>query len=139
MFIRAHAKSLKKAKQKLKELTSRSQGRNVRVVMYKVKVFIRGWLGYFYIASMRNTMKSWDEWLRRRFRMYIWKQWKLPRTRIKNLMKLGLPDWRAREAAYSRKAYWRCAKHASVNMAISSKRLAQAGYYSILDRYESLH
>ena len=54
-------------------------------------------------------------------------------------VKLGLPDWRAREAAYSRKAYWRCAKHASVNMAISSKRLAQAGYYSILDRYESLH
>lgn len=139
VFIRAHAKSLKKAKQKLKELTSRSQGRNVRVVMYKVKVFIRGWLGYFTIASMRNTMKSWDEWLRRRFRMYIWKQWKLPRTRMKNLMKLGLPKWRACEVAYSRKAYWRCAKHASVNMAISSKRLAQAGYYSILDRYESLH
>ena len=42
-FIRAHAKSLKKAKQKLKELTSRSQGRNVRKVMYNVKVFIRGW------------------------------------------------------------------------------------------------
>ena len=129
VFIRAHAKSLKKAKQKLKELISRSQGRNVRVVMYKVKVFIRGWLGYFYIASMRNTMKSWDEWLRRRFRMYIWKQWKLPRTRVKNLMKLGLSEWRACEVAYSRKAYWRCAKHSSVNTAISSKRLAQAGYY----------
>ena len=139
MFIRAHAKSLKKAKQKLKELTSRSQGRNVRKVMYNVKVFIRGWLGYFGIASMRNTMKSWDEWLRRRFRMYIWKQWKLPRTRVKNLMKLGLPEWRACEVAFSRKSYWRSAAHASVQMAISSKRLAQAGYYSILDRYESLH
>ena len=139
VFIRAHAKSLKKAKQKLKELTSRSQGRNVRVIMYKVKVFIRGWLGYFYIASMRNTMKSWDEWLRRRFRMYIWKQWKKPRTRMRNLMKLGVPDWRACAVAYSRKAYWRCAKHACVNEAISSKRLAQVGYYSILDRYESLH
>ena len=54
-------------------------------------------------------------------------------------MKLGLPEWRACEVAYSRKAYWRCAKHASVNTAISSKRLAQAGYYNILDRYESLH
>ena len=139
VFIRAHAKSLKKAKQKLKELTSRSQGRNVRAVMDKVKVFIRGWLGYFYTASMRNTMKSWDEWLRRRIRMYIWKQWKMPGTREKNLMKLGLPGWRAREVAYSRKAYWRSARHASVQTAISNKRLAQAGYYSILDRYESLH
>ena len=44
-FIRAHAKSLKKAKQKLKELTSRSQGRNVRKVMQNVKIYIRGWLG----------------------------------------------------------------------------------------------
>ena len=139
VFIRAHAKSLKIAKQKLKELTSRRHGRNVRVVMNKVKVFIRGWLGYFSIASMRTTMQRWDEWLRRRFRMYIWKQWKLPETRVKNLVKLGLPDWRACEVAYSRKAYWRCAKHASVNIAISSKRLVQAGYYSILDRYESLH
>ena len=36
IYIRAHTKSLKKAKAKLKELTSRSQGRNVRVVMQMV-------------------------------------------------------------------------------------------------------
>jgi len=83
VYIRAHAKSLKKAKAKLKELTSRSQGRNVRAVMQKVKVYIRGWLGYFGIASMRSTMRNWDEWLRRRFRCYIWKQWKNPKTRVK--------------------------------------------------------
>ena len=139
IYIRAHAKSLKKAKAKLKELTSRSQGRNVRKVMENVKVYIRGWLGYFGIASMKTTMQEWDAWLRRRFRMYIWKQWKKPRTRVENLMKLGLPKWRACEAAYSRKAYWRTARHPSVQWAISNKRLAQAGYYSILDRYESLH
>ena len=73
VFIRVHAKSLRKAKQKLKELTSRSQGRNVRKVMDNVKVFIRGWLGYFGIASMKTTMQEWDGWLRRRIRMYIWK------------------------------------------------------------------
>ena len=139
VYIRVHAKSLKKAKHKLKELTSRSQGRNVRKVMENVKVFIRGWLGYFGIASMKITMQEWDGWLRRRLRMYIWKQWKTPRTRVENLRKLGLPEWRACEVAYSRKSYWRCAKHASVNMAITSKRLAQAGYFSLSDRYESLH
>ena len=139
IYIRAHAKSLKKAKQKLKELTSRSQGRNVRVVMENVKKFIRGWLGYFGVASMKTTMQSWDGWLRRRFRMYIWKQWKLPQTRVKNLMRLGLPEWRACEVAYSRKAHWKCAHHASVQWAISNERLIQAGYYSILGRYESLH
>ena len=137
VYVRAHAKSLKRAKDKLRELTSRSQGRNVRKVMENVKVFIRGWLGYFGIAEMRNAMRGWDEWLRRRFRCYIWKQWKKPRTRQKALMRLGLEEWKACELAYSRKAYWRIAK--ALNSAISKERLAQAGYYSILDRYKSVH
>ena len=38
IYIRAHTKSLKKAKAKLKELTSRSQGRNVRVVMLMIGI-----------------------------------------------------------------------------------------------------
>ena len=139
VYVRAHAKSLKKAKDKLRELTSRSQGRNVRAVMENVKVYIRGWLGYFGIADMRKTMKEWDEWMRRRFRCYIWKQWKLPRTRMENLKKLGIAEWRAAEVSYSRKGYWRSAHHAAVQKAISNERLVQAGYYSILDRYESVH
>lgn len=139
VHIRAHAKSLKKAKQKLRELTSRSQGRNVRVVMKRVKIFIQGWLGYFGIADMKSTMKSWDKWLRSRIRCYIWKQWKKLKTRMNNLKKLGIEEWRAAEVVYSRKSYWRSAHHAAVQKAISNKRLARAGYYSILDRYESIH
>ena len=50
-YIRAHANSLKKAKARLKELTFRSQGRNVRKVMENVKAYIRGWLGDFGIAN----------------------------------------------------------------------------------------
>jgi len=138
IFIRVHAKSLKKAKQKLKELTSRSQGRNVRTVMYKVKVYARGWLGYFGIASMKNTLKSWDEWLRRRFRMYIWKQWKVPKARIRNLIKLGISRYYAHKWGYV-KAYWRVAGSPVLTSSITNERLAQAGYFSLSDRYESLH
>ena len=138
IFIRVHAKSLKKAKQKLKELTSRSQGRNVRVVMHKVKVYARGWLGYFRIASMKNTLKSWDEWLRRRFRMYIWKQWKVPKARIRNLMKLGIPRYYAHKWGYV-KGYWRVAGSPVLTRSITNERLARAGYYRLSDRYESLH
>lgn len=137
-YIRAHEKYRKKAKAKLKELTFRSQGRNVRMVIQRVNAYTRGWIGYFGIAHMKAPLQEWDGWLRRRLRMYIWKQWKKPRTRKENLMKLGLSEWRACEVAYSRKAYWRAAKYAGVQTAISNKRLAQAGYESILDRYESL-
>ena len=109
-----------------------SQGRNVRVVMQNVKVYIRGWLGYFGIASMKATMQRWDEWLRRRFRSYIWKQWKLPRTRVKNLVKLGMPQWQAYRNGSSRKGYWAIAGSGILARTITNERLVQAGYYSIL-------
>lgn len=139
VYIRAHAKSLKKAKAKLKELTSRSQGRNVRKVMERVKTYIQGWLGYFGIASMKTMMQEWDAWLRRRFRMYIWKQWKKPKTRVMNLIKLGMPQWQAHRNGNSRKGYWAVAGSGILTHTITNKRLARAGYYSILDWYESLH
>lgn len=138
-FIRAHAKSLKKAKQKLKGLTSRNQGRNVRVVIQRVNSFTRGWLGYFGIASMKNTMSEWDGWIRRRLRMYIWKQWRKPRTRVRNLVKLGMPEWQAYRNGNSRKGYWAISGSGILHHTITNKRLEQAGYESILNRFESLH
>ena len=139
IFIRAHYKSLKKAKEKLKLLTKRNRGRNVRAVMREVKVFIRGWLGYFHVADMKRTMQSWDEWLRRRFRMYIWKQWKKPKTKVANLRKLGVPADKAFQWGNSRRGYWRIAGSPVLHRSITNERLAAAGYFSILGCYESLH
>lgn len=137
-FIRAHAKSLKKAKQKLKELTSRSQGRNVRAVMKKIQIYMTGWLAYFGIARMKNTIAEWNGWLRRRIRMYIWKQWKKPKTRVQNLIKLGMEPWLAYRNGNTRKGYWAVAGSGILNTTITDKRLAQAGYFDILAKYESL-
>lgn len=106
IYIRVHPKSLAKAKKKLKELTGRSQGKNVRQVMEKVKVYIRGWLNHFYVADMRRNLQKWNEWLRRRFRMYIWKQWKMPRTKVQNLRKLGVPEGQAYQWGNTRLGYW---------------------------------
>lgn len=138
-YIRAHAKSLQKAKTKLRELTSRSQGRNVRVVMTKVREYIIGWLSHYGIASMRTTMREWNEWLRRRLRMYIWKQWKLPRTRVQNLIKLGMEPWKAYRNGNTRKGYWAVAGSGILTLTITNERLAQAGYLDILAKYESMH
>jgi len=139
IYVRAHAKTLKKAKETLRELTSRSQGRNVRTVMDNVKKYIRGWLGYYGIARMKNTMREWDKWLRRRFRMYIWKQWKKRGTKVQNLMKLGMPAWQAHRNGNSRKSYWAVAGSGILTHTITNERLVRAGYYSILYAYESVH
>ena len=138
-YVRVHTKSMKKAKQKLKELTSRSQGRSVRTVMYNVKVFMQGWLGYYAIADMKNTMDDWNGWLRRRLRMYIWKQWKKPRTRVANLKKLGMDEWKAYRNGNTRKGYWAVAGSGILTHTITNERLAQAGYFDIARKYKSLH
>ena len=128
IYIRAHRKSLAKAKRKLKELTRRNQGFNVRMVMQKVKVFIRGWLGYYDTADMKRILQSWNEWLRRRFRCYIWKQWKKPRTKVVNLRKLGIPADKAYQWGNTRLGCWRIAGSAILQRSITNEKLAQAGY-----------
>ena len=107
--------------------------------MYNVKVFMQGWLGYYAIADMKNTMDDWNGWLRRRLRMYIWKQWKKPKTRVKNLMKLGMEDWKAYRNGNTRKGYWTVAGSGILTHTITNERLAQAGYFDIARKYKSLH
>lgn len=138
VYIQVHRNSLQKAKQKLRELTSRSQGRNVRMVMAKVKEFIRGWIGYFYIADMKRILQSWDRWLRRRIRMYIWKQWKKPKTRVQNLKRLGIPAWQAHQWGNTRLGYWRVAGSAILGRSITNEKLALAGYYDFPAQYEQI-
>ena len=132
-------KSLAKAKEKRKLLTKRNRGRNVRAVMQEVKVFVCGWIGYFRVADMKRTLMPWDEWLRRRFRMYIWKQWKTPKTKVANLRKLGIPADQAYQRGNSRLGYWRIDGSPVLKCSITSERLAAAGYFGILSYYESLH
>lgn len=138
IYIRAHRDSLVKAKRKLKELTRRSQGKNVRVVMENVKSFIRGWLGYYQVADIKRMLISWNEWLRRRFRMYIWKQWKKPRTRVMNLKKLGISEWQAYQWGNTRLGYWRIAGSAVLSRSITNEKLVKAGYYDFPAHYEQL-
>ena len=106
--------------------------------MEKVKVYIRGWLGYFHIADMKRIAVDWDSWLRRRFRMYIWKQWKLPKTRVQNLRKLGIPEGQAYQWGNTRLGYWRIAGSAVLSRSITNEKLVRAGYYDIQARYELL-
>ena len=138
LFIRAHQKSVLKAKNKLRELTRRNRGRNVRQVMAEVKRYMQGWLNYYALASMKNTMAEWNGWLRRRIRMYIWKQWKKPNTKFRNLLKLGIPEKYAFMTAYSRRRYWFVAGTTSVGRAISNERLASAGFFDLSLAYESI-
>lgn len=139
VFIRVHPKSYMKFKDKLRVLTSRSRCGSIVKAMKRIEISARGWLNYFGIADMKNNIENLNGWLYRRIRMCIWKQWKLPRTRKRKLVGLGLPEWAACKGAYSRKSYWRTAHTPSIQWALSKERLIHWGFYDLAIAYQSMH
>ena len=131
--FRVHPKSVKKMKDKIKELTDRNKGISnaKREEMYQQ--YVRGWVNYFKLADMKNLLKATDEWARRRIRAVYWKQWKKIKTKYLMLKALGMEHWRAKELACSRKGYWRMAQ--VLNQIFSNKIIAKLGYTSMLDYY----
>ncbi|MBE3036353.1 MAG: group II intron reverse transcriptase/maturase [Candidatus Atribacteria bacterium] len=137
--IRVHPKSVKKFKQKLKEITGRSNAMSMALKMLKLKKLITGWINYFGIADMRKLAQSLDEWLRRRIRMCYWKQWKKIKTRLDNLVKLGIDKAKAWEFANTRKNYWRIAGSPILQRTFTSEYLKKLGFQSIAERYSLVH
>jgi group II intron reverse transcriptase/maturase len=139
IYVRVHSKSWKKMKTRLKEFSSRRSVQSIRPSLKKIKVYMRGWLNYYGIADMKNNIEELNAWLCHRVRMCIWKQWKLPRTKQRNLMKLGIPEYYAHMAANSRKGYWFTSATSTVNRALSKERLIRAGFYDLTSAYQSVH
>ena len=133
--LRTHPKSVQKMKAKIKMLTSRSNGwGNVRR-KEALRQCIRGWVQYFKWADMKNLLLRIDTWYRRRLRMVIWKQWKRIRTKLANLIRLGIPKSKAWEWANTRKGYWHIANSYILSRTITTDRLSKAGYIFLSDYY----
>ena len=137
--IRIHPKSVRKFKQKLKEITGRSNAMSMAWKMLKLKQLITGWVNYFGIADMGKLVKSLDEWLRRRIRMCYWKQWKKIKTKHDNLVKLGIDNFKAWEFANTRKSYWRIAGSPILSCTFTNEYLKKFGFQSIAERYSLVH
>ena len=101
----------------------------------KLNQLIRGWINYFKIGSMKTLCKELDANIRFRLRMCIWKHWKNPQTRERNLMKLGIDKKTAHKAANCSRAYAHVCSCGAVNIAITNKRLTSFGLVSMLDYY----
>ena len=137
--IRPHGKVLNRFKQKVKEITSRSRGRSINTIMQELRRYTTGWLGYYSITDMRKKMQKMNQWIRRRLRMYLWKQWKKILTRFENLRRLGLDKGQAWQYANTRRGYWRIAGSPILQQTLTDKYLVSLGYMNIAKKYEVLH
>jgi len=137
--LRIHPKSVSKMKVKIKELTSRSNGCGNARRKEALRQYSTGWVNYFKLADMNSLLQRVDEWYRRRLRMVIWKQWKRIKTKLLNLVKLGVKKSKAWEWANTRKGYWHIAKSFILMTTITTDRLRQAGYVFLSDYYQKVN
>lgn len=137
--IRVDAKSLKRLKDKLRLLTSRSNGWSMEARIYRLNQVIRGWVNYFSLADMRNHCLMLDEWLRRRLRMVYWKQWKRIKTRHANLVRLSIHSRKAWEYANSRKGYWHIANSWILSTTLTNAYFEKAGLLSLSYVYRNFN
>lgn len=108
--IRIHSKSIKRFKNRVRELTNRSCGKSIHQVIYDLNQYLRGWWNYFRITQSTNRFRSLHYWIIRRLRAIFWKQWKNPRTRVRELKKRGIYHRQAVTTGNSRKGAWRMSK-----------------------------
>ena len=133
---RPHDKSVAKFKARMKELTRRSWGVDNAYKVMKLNQLIRGWINYFKIGSMKVLCERLDENIRFRLRMCIWKHWKTPKNRAKNLIKLGVSRKYAWTTAYYGAHIAYVCQRGAMNIAVTKKRLGRFGLISMLDYYE---
>lgn len=131
--FRAHPKSVKKMRDKIRILMKRSNGWSNEYRKLKLQQFIVGWINYFKLADMKSLLLQTDEWLRRKIRAVYWKQWKKVKTRYKMISKYGLPKWKVKEMANCRKGIWRAS--VMLNSVLTNKEIASQGYTTMTDYY----
>jgi RNA-directed DNA polymerase len=137
--IHIHPNSLERFKQQIRKLTNRNWGVSMRYQLFKTSQYIRGWIGYFGIAKGYQLCMDLDHWIRRRVRMAYWRQWRKPRTKVRQLMKRGVKVQAAVACGTTSKGPWRSAKTPGINQALSNAYLKSEGLYSLRDGWIKLH
>ena len=135
--LRIHPKSVQKFKDKIREITGRSNGMGIEARKTRLNQVIRGWMNYFKLADAKKLIQGLDEWIRSRIRMVTWKRWKKTRTRFENLKRLGIKEEQAWMWANTRKGYWRTAHSPILLIALSNERFNRVGYLSLMGCYSA--
>ena len=107
--------------------------------LFKLREYLRGWMGYFGISDYYRPVPELDHWLRRRVRMCYWKQWRWVRTKVRHLLALGTSRKQAILTALSRKGYWHLAKTLATQEGMTNAWLHKQGLLSVRDRWMKAH
>ena len=118
-------KAVLRFKQKVRELTGRTRGVSIEQMTKELTSYLRGWKGYFGFCETPSVLETLDQWIRRRLRSVIWRQWK--RGRYARLRQLGVPRALATTTAASSHSCWRMANSPAMSLALPIAHFDELG------------
>jgi RNA-directed DNA polymerase len=144
--VRRHGKKLQVAPKSIDRLRAKlmpllrraTRGRKLQAVFAELAPIIRGWTAYFRLAEVRAEFEALDKWVRRRIRCAMWRRWKKPRTRMREMHRLGVDAVPAARTAYSGHGPWWCAGTRAMSQAVPASTFASMGLVSFLDEHRRL-
>ena len=133
--IRISKKSLRRIKEKCKRITKPSDPTPQQSKLQKLEAVIRGWVNYFKIAKAKKSMQQLDEMIRIRLRITTWRRWKRIKTKVNNLIKLGIAKFKAYMWGNSSKGACRIAHSPILSQTLNIDYWRKAGYIGFYDYY----
>ena len=121
------AKAIARFKQRVRELTRRTRGVGIETIVAQLSRYLTGWRGYFGFCQTPAVLRSLEQWLRRRLRSAVWKQWKSARVRAAELAKRGVGKVLAAQTAGSAHGPWRLSNSPALTIALPNAYFASLG------------
>jgi len=120
-------KAIARFRQRVRELTRRTRGVKVETMIAQLSRYLLGWRGYFGFCQTPSVLRSLEEWLRRRLRSFVWKQWKRGKVRFAELRKRGVSQDLAAQTVGSAHGPWRLSNSPALNVALPNAYFASLG------------
>lgn len=130
--LRIAPQSVARFKERVRELLRIGRGRSLRHTIEDLNPLLRGWIAYFRHAPGVIVLEDLDQWLRRRLRCLLWRQWKRPDTRRRRLIALGLDAERAWKSSVNGRGPWWNAGASHLNQALPTSYFTHMGLVSLL-------
>lgn len=136
--LRIAGPSLERLTDNVKVLLQGARGRNLGATIQKLNPVLRGWAAYFKLAETKRALEERDGWIRHKLRCILWRQWKRPYPRARNLMKRGLTQERAWRSATNGRGPWWNAGASHMHAAFPTSWFDNLGLVSLLDTVQRL-
>jgi Group II intron, maturase-specific domain/Reverse transcriptase (RNA-dependent DNA polymerase) len=123
--------AIARCKAKVRELTRRTGGQSLSQVVKELSRYLVGWRGYFGFCETPSVLRELDQWIRRRLRAIVWKQWRRGRTRYAELRRRGVGRDLAACTAGSPHGPWRLSNSPALASALPNAFLASLALPSL--------